>query len=320
MELSEHPPYMPKDGAWLQNQVIQAVASSPKYSKTALIISYDETGGWGDHVVPFTSPNGTGYGEWVVDPFRPDVGPVPWGPGFRVPLYVISPWTRGGNVFTEPADHTSQIMFLEKWAKAKYGKDITNVNISPWRRQYMSDLVNIFDFTNPDTSVPALLTAPEPMHLVTEDSWTGTYTCLVEYLGRSPPIPYGSQNVTSSLWTETGYKKLRGALTEGRYLVFEDTQTGECVVSTGRSVGFGSCGNGYSSPSARWVVHQVGGAFSSKFQIQLAGTSSYVSYDLTLVNGTTSAGTFSIQYGPSGYTVSLGGRYSLPYNVYSVNY
>lgn len=41
MELSEHPPYRPKDGAWLQKQVVDAVVKSPKYSKTLLMISYD---------------------------------------------------------------------------------------------------------------------------------------------------------------------------------------------------------------------------------------------------------------------------------------
>jgi phospholipase C len=41
MELSEHPPYMPKDGAWLQRQVAEAVINSPKYNNTVLIISYD---------------------------------------------------------------------------------------------------------------------------------------------------------------------------------------------------------------------------------------------------------------------------------------
>lgn len=40
-ELSEHPPYIPSDGAWLQQQVINAVVNSPKYSSTVLMISYD---------------------------------------------------------------------------------------------------------------------------------------------------------------------------------------------------------------------------------------------------------------------------------------
>lgn len=42
-ELSEHPPYMPKDGAWLQQQIVNAVTKSPKYASTVLLISYDGT-------------------------------------------------------------------------------------------------------------------------------------------------------------------------------------------------------------------------------------------------------------------------------------
>lgn len=42
-ELSEHPPYAPRDGAWLQKQVVDAVTSSPKYNSTALFISFDGT-------------------------------------------------------------------------------------------------------------------------------------------------------------------------------------------------------------------------------------------------------------------------------------
>lgn len=40
-ELSEHPPWQPKDGAWLHQQIFDAVVKSPKYNSTALFISYD---------------------------------------------------------------------------------------------------------------------------------------------------------------------------------------------------------------------------------------------------------------------------------------
>ena len=40
-ELSEHPPYIPSDGAWLQKQVVDAVTASPAYNETALFITYD---------------------------------------------------------------------------------------------------------------------------------------------------------------------------------------------------------------------------------------------------------------------------------------
>ena len=40
-ELSEHPPYQPRDGAWLQQQVVNAVTKGKAYNETVLIISYD---------------------------------------------------------------------------------------------------------------------------------------------------------------------------------------------------------------------------------------------------------------------------------------
>ena len=65
--------------------------------------------------------------------------------GFRVPFFIVSPWTRGGAVFTEPADHISQLLFMEKWAAAR-GKRFTIEAISDWRREHMSDLTDIFDW------------------------------------------------------------------------------------------------------------------------------------------------------------------------------
>jgi phospholipase C len=110
------------------------------------MLSYDETGGWGDHVTPYTSPNGT-EGEWITDPYNTNFGLVPMGPGFRLPFYVVSPFTRGGNVFTEHADHNSQIMFVEKWLAAK-GYNVTTEQMPEWRREHMSDLTKAFDFNN----------------------------------------------------------------------------------------------------------------------------------------------------------------------------
>ena len=96
-ELAEHPPNMPKDGAWLQKQVVDAITSSPAYNETVLIISYDgkllkdypnkkqntncctEQGGWADHVVPMVAPEGT-EGEWLEDPYG-EFGNIPVGPG-----------------------------------------------------------------------------------------------------------------------------------------------------------------------------------------------------------------------------------------------
>lgn len=79
-EQSEHAPNMPIDGAWLQRNVVEAVMNSPLYNSTALIISYDEQGGWADHVIPPVAPQDAA-GEWITDPFHPERGSTPIGPG-----------------------------------------------------------------------------------------------------------------------------------------------------------------------------------------------------------------------------------------------
>lgn len=68
----------------------------------------------------------------------------PWGMGPRVPLYVVSPWSRGGWVDSEVFDHTSVGMFLEQ----RFGVQIEA--ISPWHRAVSGDLSSAFDFKHPN--------------------------------------------------------------------------------------------------------------------------------------------------------------------------
>lgn len=68
----------------------------------------------------------------------------PWGMGPRVPLYIISPWSKGGWVDSQVADHTSVGQFIEK----RFGVIIPA--ISPWHREVSSDLTSAFDFQNPN--------------------------------------------------------------------------------------------------------------------------------------------------------------------------
>lgn len=77
--------------------------------------------------------------------------------GWRVPRFIISPWTRGGNVFTERTDHNSDIMFVEKWAAASGYDGVHTEAITQWRRDHMSDLVNAFDFENVSQSTVSLI-------------------------------------------------------------------------------------------------------------------------------------------------------------------
>ncbi len=92
-EESEHPPYSLTRGEKWVESIIGAVQSSPYWSSTAIFLTWDDYGGWYDHVAP---PQ--------VDQF---------GYGFRVPLLVISPFARHGYIDHKPSDHTSILRFVE---------------------------------------------------------------------------------------------------------------------------------------------------------------------------------------------------------------
>ncbi|GJN83034.1 hypothetical protein PLIIFM63780_006580 [Purpureocillium lilacinum] len=262
MQLSEHTPYSPHDGAWLQDKIARAVLDSPKYNKTVLMISYDETGGWWDHLDPYRSPDGT-PGEWIDDPWG-QVGHTFIGPGFRLPFYIISPWTRNGGVYTEHIDHNSQIMFIEKWQAAK-GRNVTTDEMVHWRREHMADLVGAFDFANPDYSIPNLPFAPEP-HRNANGDYDGSSYCQSRNPKTRPPVPYTGDGVIKDITSvvEPGFKSVRGKITEGRYLVFEMdgyalTNPGRCRPDGGATVT--KVSKGHARDLQRWIVHavQIGG-------------------------------------------------------------
>ncbi|WEO99209.1 phospholipase C, phosphocholine-specific [Streptomyces sp. FXJ1.172] len=137
---SEHPYAPPGDGAHFVNLVYQALAADQDvFDSTVLFLNYDENDGYFDHVPPPSPPAGTA-GEFL--------NGVPFGFGFRVPMLVISPWTRGGWVSSEVFEHTSVLRFLETWTAA-LGTPVKCANISDWRRAVSGDLTGVFDFANP---------------------------------------------------------------------------------------------------------------------------------------------------------------------------
>ncbi|MEU1517595.1 phosphocholine-specific phospholipase C [Streptomyces sp. NPDC005811] len=149
---TEHPNWPANYGAWYVAQVLDALTSDPKvWAKTALFITYDENDGFFDHVVPAFPPASAAQGRSTVDTgpdvFKGDSGHVagPYGLGQRVPMLVISPWSKGGYVCSETFDHTSVIRFMER----RFG--VHEPNISPWRRTVCGDLTSAFDFSRTDT-------------------------------------------------------------------------------------------------------------------------------------------------------------------------
>jgi phospholipase C len=143
LDLSEHPPAPPARGEYYTHRVIETLASNPKvWAKTVLFVSYDENDGFFDHLPPPTPPEGTAGEYLTVDPLPGEAGGIagPIGLGMRVPMLVISPFSRGGHVYSETSDHTSQLQFLE----ARFG--VTVPNLSQWRRSTTSDLTGSLHF------------------------------------------------------------------------------------------------------------------------------------------------------------------------------
>jgi phospholipase C len=157
---SEHPDGAPNDGAYFVNGVLEALNADPDvFNSTLVIINYDENDGQFDHVPPPVPAPGT-QDEFYFEASGALASfgatqPMPVGLGFRVPLILISPWTRGGWVTSEVSDHTSVIQFLEKWTEAS-GKNAVSPNISAWRRSVCGDLTGAFDFTSPVYGLPKL--------------------------------------------------------------------------------------------------------------------------------------------------------------------
>jgi phospholipase C len=139
---SEHPKWTPGYGAAYMSRVLDALTANPDvWAKTALFVMYDENDGYFDHVPPPQPPTPALPGKStisvagevhdVVNPLNADryhADNLPYGLGPRVPMMVISPWSKGGFVCSQVFDHTSVLMFLER----RFG--VMEPNITAWRR------------------------------------------------------------------------------------------------------------------------------------------------------------------------------------------
>jgi phospholipase C len=153
---SEHPDYMPADGANFVASKIDAIAANPDvWAKTVFILNYDENDGIFDHVAPPVPPPGT-PNEFVQD--------LPIGAGFRVPCILISPWTTGGLVCSQPFDHSSVLQFLELFT------GVREPNITPWRRRTFGDLTSPFRFRDAENKPPTLPGTSDTLNLAQYES------------------------------------------------------------------------------------------------------------------------------------------------------
>ncbi|KQV90263.1 phospholipase C, phosphocholine-specific [Massilia sp. Root351] len=164
----EHPgPSTPVQGGAYTQMVLEALLADPAvWGKTVLLQMYDENDAFFDHAPPPAAPalqrDGGRAGKSTVD-YAAEChsdGRL-YGLGPRVPMLVISPWSKGGWVNSQVFDHTSVLRLLE----ARFG--VHEPNISPWRRAVCGDLTSCFDFRTPDAAPPPL----EPRGQAWADAW-----------------------------------------------------------------------------------------------------------------------------------------------------
>ncbi|MEA2629419.1 MAG: phospholipase, partial [Chloroflexota bacterium] len=143
---SEHPPGHVGNGQNATVGIITAIMRSPEWKDSAIVLTWDDWGGWYDHVAP-PQVDGDGY-------------------GFRVPALIISPYAKRGYILDQTADFTSILKFIE-----------TLHGLAPLttRDQGASDLMAAFDFNQvPITPIqpaagnlkPLSIRGPSPITLL----------------------------------------------------------------------------------------------------------------------------------------------------------
>jgi phospholipase C len=145
-KVSEHPLGSVADGqAWV-TKVVNAVMRSPQWDSTAIFVSWDEWGGFYDHVVP------------------PEVDPS--GYGLRVPGLLISPYARQGSVDHQTLSHDAYLKLIEDWFlggqrldPATDGRPDPRPTVRESVEQ-LGDLSLEFDFSQPPR--PPLILDPRP--------------------------------------------------------------------------------------------------------------------------------------------------------------
>jgi phospholipase C len=192
--LDEHPPAPIPFGELLVTRLVLStlLANPAVWERTVLFVTYDENGGFFDHVPPPTAPPGTS-GEWIPNGVKPAIGnagnpPIrgPIGLGFRVPMLVLSPYTVGGLVSSDVSDHTSTLRFIER----RFGVPVPN--LSAWRRANTGDLTGTINFAAGAQATPAVVTGAQTAARAAADLAKAVQQCpanaVLDAAGR--PVPY----------------------------------------------------------------------------------------------------------------------------------
>jgi phospholipase C len=148
----DHPPHHPLLGQQLISAVYTALATSPQWERCMLVITYDEHGGFYDHVPPPTVPD-----DRAADGFDQL--------GFRVPAIVAGPYAKQGYVSSVQYDHTSALKHIQN----VFGTEPLNMRVSA-----ANDLVDCIDLERLEAGEPA---APVTMPAVDIDEFNVPDAC-----------------------------------------------------------------------------------------------------------------------------------------------
>jgi phospholipase C len=165
---SEENPQDVQVGEQFVARAVRALMRAPTWRNTVIFLTYDEHGGYYDHVAPPRA-------------IKPDSIPPMLQPGdlpgsydrygFRVPLIVISPWARKAYVSNVVQDHTSILAFVErKW----------NLPALTFRDANADAMTDYFDFSKPAFAKPPPLAAAPSLN-------PGLANCKAQ--GLNPPLP-----------------------------------------------------------------------------------------------------------------------------------
>ncbi len=140
----DHSPSSVLGGQTFLLDIYNALISNPvRWRKTAMIVTYDEHGGFFDHVQPLPiltrDPKGR-YLDFI-------------STGVRVPALIISPLVSPGAVYNKPLDHTSILKFLgQKFGANSYGPGVDD-------RPLVGSVLDVLDLNAPRQLIPP---APDP--------------------------------------------------------------------------------------------------------------------------------------------------------------
>jgi phospholipase C len=173
----DHPPIHPINGQALIASVYTALAKSPQWKNTLFVLTYDEHGGFFDHVSPPTT----------VDPLAAQGFSQC---GFRVPAMVMGPYAKAGNVSSVQYDHCSALAHLERTF------DLTPLNTRTMAANDLTDCIDMERLSKGDWAKPIEVPTIDPT------TWTMGSPCTYTGSGlRKDPI---------SAWADQYPERVRG--------------------------------------------------------------------------------------------------------------